>query len=85
MKELAYVWLADTHCGWENNEGAYGEVVIRVDEMLCELAHNQRILEHLTPDRVHVLVDGRIVAVGGPELAARVESEGFDAFRTAAA
>lgn len=45
MKELAYVWLADTHCGWENNEGAYGEVVIRVDEMLCELEHNQRIIE----------------------------------------
>jgi Fe-S cluster assembly ATP-binding protein len=49
------------------------------------ITHYQRILEHLTPDRVHVLVDGRIVAVGGPELAARVESEGFDAFRTAAA
>src|SRR5260221_199342 len=33
------------------------------------ITHYQRILEHLTPDRVHVLLDGRIVAAGGPELA----------------
>ena len=57
----------------------------RPDLGVLLITHYQRILEHLTPDRVHVLVDGRIVAVGGPELAARVESEGFDAFRTAAA
>ena len=57
----------------------------RPDLGVLLITHYQRILEHLTPDRVHVLVDGRIVAVGGPEIAARVESEGFDAFRTAAA
>jgi Fe-S cluster assembly ATP-binding protein len=45
------------------------------------ITHYQRILEHLTPDRVHVLLDGRIVANGGPELARRIESEGFEAFR----
>jgi Fe-S cluster assembly ATP-binding protein len=45
------------------------------------ITHYQRILEHLTPDVVHILLDGRVVATGGPELAARVESEGFDAFR----
>src|SRR5204862_8168512 len=45
------------------------------------ITHYQRILEHLTPDRVHVLLDGRIVATGGPELAERVEREGFDTFR----
>ena len=49
------------------------------------ITHYQRILEHLAPDRVHVLVDGRIVAEGGPELAARIEAEGFDAFRDRAA
>ena len=43
-----------------------------------------RSLEHLVPDRVHVLVDGRIVAEGGTELAAEVESRGFEAFRGAA-
>jgi Fe-S cluster assembly ATP-binding protein len=42
-------------------------------------------LAHLVPDRVHILLDGRIVASGGPELADRVEADGFDAFRTVAA
>ena len=48
------------------------------------ITHYQRILEHLTPDFVHILLDGRIVESGGPELAQRVEAEGFDAFRKAA-
>jgi Fe-S cluster assembly ATP-binding protein len=45
------------------------------------ITHYQRILDHLTPDAVHVLLDGRIVADGGPELARRIEAEGFDAFK----
>ncbi len=45
------------------------------------ITHYQRILDHLTPDVVHVLLDGRIVATGGPELAQRIEAEGFDAFK----
>jgi Fe-S cluster assembly ATP-binding protein len=45
------------------------------------ITHYQRILRHLTPDVVHILLDGRVVATGGSELAGRVESEGFDAFR----
>ena len=49
------------------------------------ITHYQRILDHLTPDVVHVLLDGRIVATGGPELASRIEAEGFDAFKTASA
>jgi len=49
------------------------------------ITHYQRILEHLTPDFVHVLLDGRIVAQGGPELARAVEAEGFDSFRATAA
>jgi Fe-S cluster assembly ATP-binding protein len=48
------------------------------------ITHYQRILDHLTPDVVHILLDGKIVETGGPELARRVESEGFDAFRKAA-
>jgi len=48
------------------------------------ITHYRRILEHLVPDRVHILLDGRIVATGGPELAARLEADGFDAFRAAA-
>jgi len=45
------------------------------------ITHYQRILDYLTPDVVHVLVDGRIVERGGPELARRLEQEGFDVFR----
>jgi Fe-S cluster assembly ATP-binding protein len=48
------------------------------------ITHYQRILDHLPPDVVYVLVDGRIVAAGGPEVAQQVEADGFDAFRVAA-
>ncbi|HYL53157.1 MAG TPA: Fe-S cluster assembly ATPase SufC [Acidimicrobiia bacterium] len=48
---------------------------------ILAITHYQRLLEHLVPDVVHVLVDGRIVATGGPELAREVEARGFDAFR----
>ena len=45
------------------------------------ITHYQRILDHLTPDVVHVLIDGRIVATGGADLARTVEDKGFDEFR----
>src|SRR5258708_24171026 len=45
------------------------------------ITHYQRILGYLAPDHVHVLVDGRVVASGGAELARQVEAEGFDAYR----
>ena len=41
------------------------------------ITHYQRLLEHLTPDVVHILVGGRIVESGGPELSHRLEAEGF--------
>jgi Fe-S cluster assembly ATP-binding protein len=47
------------------------------------ITHYRRILQHLTPDAVHILLGGRIVESGGRELADRLEREGFDAFRTA--
>lgn len=46
------------------------------------ITHYRRILEYLPPDRIHILIDGRIVTDGGPELATTLEAEGFDAFRT---
>ena len=49
------------------------------------ITHYQRILSYLTPDVVHILLDGRIVQSGGVELAAQLERDGFDSFRTAAA
>ncbi|MCL4289832.1 MAG: Fe-S cluster assembly ATPase SufC [Thermoleophilia bacterium] len=44
------------------------------------ITHYQRILNYIDPDHVHVFVDGRIVASGGPELAHTLEAEGYDAF-----
>jgi len=44
------------------------------------ITHYQRILEHITPDFVHVFVGGRIVEEGGPELAHKLEAEGYEAF-----
>ena len=44
------------------------------------ITHYQRILNYITPDRVHVFVGGRIVASGGKELAEQLEAEGYDAF-----
>jgi Fe-S cluster assembly ATP-binding protein len=45
------------------------------------ITHYQRILDELTPDAVHLLMDGRIVESGGPELARRLEQEGYEAWR----
>ena len=45
------------------------------------ITHFQRLLEQLRPDHVHILVGGRIVESGGPELAGQLEREGYDAWR----
>ena len=45
------------------------------------ITHYQRLLDELTPDRVHIMVDGRIVDSGGPDLARRLEAEGYEAWR----
>jgi Fe-S cluster assembly ATP-binding protein len=47
------------------------------------ITHYQRLLEYLEPTHVHVFADGRIVESGGPDLARRVEEEGYDKFRSA--
>ncbi|APT56834.1 Fe-S cluster assembly ATPase SufC [Roseomonas gilardii] len=41
------------------------------------ITHYQRLLDYIVPDRVHVLANGRIIASGGPELAHRLEAEGY--------
>jgi Fe-S cluster assembly ATP-binding protein len=46
---------------------------------LLVITHYQRLLDHIKPDRVHILSAGRIVKSGGPELALRLEKEGYDA------
>ena len=49
------------------------------------ITHYQRILNYIEPDYVHVFVDGRIVEEGGPELAHKLEAEGYEAFMPAVA
>jgi Fe-S cluster assembly ATP-binding protein len=41
------------------------------------ITHYQRILDYITPDKVHVFVDGKIVESGGPELAKKLEKDGY--------
>lgn len=48
------------------------------------ITHYTRILRYIQPDFVHVFVDGRIAEEGGPELAERLENEGYDRFLTSA-
>lgn len=45
------------------------------------ITHYQRILNYIKPDFVHVMLDGRIVESGGPELALRLEEEGYEWLR----
>ena len=56
----------------------------RPDLGVLLITHYQRILEVLVPDHVHVLIDGRVVESGGPELAQRLEAEGYESFRVGA-
>jgi Fe-S cluster assembly ATP-binding protein len=44
------------------------------------ITHYQRILDYITPDFVHVFMDGRIVEEGGPELAHKLEAEGYERY-----
>jgi Fe-S cluster assembly ATP-binding protein len=48
------------------------------------ITHYQRLLDYVKPDVVHVLVGGRIVDSGGPELAERLEESGYDRYLEAA-
>ncbi len=45
------------------------------------ITHYQRLLDYITPDHVHIFMDGRILLSGGSELAVKLEEEGYDAFR----
>ena len=48
------------------------------------ITHYQRILDYITPDFVHVFIDGRIVEEGGPELAHKLEAEGYERYEVTA-
>jgi FeS assembly ATPase SufC len=51
------------------------------DRAFLIITHYQRLLNYITPDYVHVMMQGRIVKSGGPELAERLEAEGYDALK----
>ena len=42
------------------------------------ITHYQRLLDYIKPDFVHVMIDGKIVKSGGPELALKLEEKGYD-------
>ena len=48
------------------------------DRAMLVITHYQRLLDHIKPDKVHVLAGGKIVKTGGPDLALRLEQEGYD-------
>ncbi len=53
----------------------------RPDLGVVLITHYQRLLDELAPDRVHVMLDGRIVDSGGMEMAERLERDGYEAWR----
>ena len=63
--------VADGVNKFRNNENA-----------VLVVTHYQRLLNHIVPDFVHVLVDGRIVRSGGKELALMLEEKGYDCVKT---
>ncbi|WP_324740854.1 Fe-S cluster assembly ATPase SufC [Tsuneonella sp. CC-YZS046] len=54
-------------------------IMRKPDRGVLLITHYQRLLDYVKPDRVHVLAKGRIVTSGGPELALRLEQEGYEA------
>ena len=55
------------------------------DTGILLITHTTRLLKLIPADHVHVVMDGRIVASGGPELAERIDSDGYEQFASAAA
>jgi Fe-S cluster assembly ATP-binding protein len=53
----------------------------RPEMSILLITHYQRILNYIQPDHVHVMINGRIVRSGGPELAAELEAGGYESFR----
>lgn len=54
----------------------------RPDLGVVVVTHYRRILDELKPDVIHVLIAGRIAATGGPELAARLDREGYESWKS---
>ena len=55
------------------------------DRSMLVITHYQRLLDHIVPDEVHILADGKIVRSGGKELAVELEQEGYSRYTADAA
>jgi Fe-S cluster assembly ATP-binding protein len=53
------------------------------ERAMLVITHYQRLLDHIVPDVVHVLIDGRIVRTGDKDLAKQLEKEGYGEVRDA--
>jgi len=83
--EPKYAVLDETDSGLDVSalkivaEGA-GKLAKEMNIGILVITHYHRILEYLTPDKVHVLVGGKIVKSDGPELAEELDQEGYDKY-----
>src|SRR5438552_1902554 len=69
-------------CSWRSNIVSEGVNSLRGPNFGgLIITHYQRILNYIKPDFVHVMVDGRIVKSGGPELALQLEEQGYETIR----
>ncbi|MBI2106272.1 Fe-S cluster assembly ATPase SufC [Candidatus Woesearchaeota archaeon] len=82
--EPKYAILDETDSGLDvNSIKIVGENVIKMknsERGILIITHYYRILNYITPDKVHVMIDGRIVDEGGKELAEEIELKGFDKY-----
>ena len=72
------------HLGAESTEGV-NRFSEDSDKGVLLITHYTRILRYITPDYVHVFVNGKIAEQGGPELADQLEAEGYDKYVQAGA
>ena len=82
MLEPRFIVLDETDSGLDIDAlrtVAAGVNALRApDRGMLVITHYQRLLDYIKPDKVHVMSKGRIIKTGGPELAHRLEAEGYD-------
>ncbi|MDV6373761.1 Fe-S cluster assembly ATPase SufC [Deinococcus arenicola] len=82
MLEPTYIIMDETDSGLDVD--ALKVVSNGVNSMRGEnlggliITHYQRLLDYIVPDRVHIIVDGKVVQSGGPELAKKLDAQGYD-------
>jgi len=86
MLQPAFAILDETDSGLDIDalrvvaKGVREVLAARPELGILAITHYQRLLDELNPSFVHVLIDGRIVESGGPELSRKLEAEGYDAW-----